>query len=777
VLSAVGEDPPDEARLDGVIIHFIDISQIQRSRDEAARAHRHQAALTHMGLAALDLVPSAQTLQRLVAEVQRSLAADLTGWFELTDEGKKLILRAGYGWNEPNVAFRVSSSNPVALALQQAGPVAVGDIREMRFESIPVLHHEDVISLVACAVHARPGTLGVLAVFSRRKAGFDAFDATFLEGATHVFAHAADRDRAEAELREARRVAENEKSRLERLFMEAPALIALHEGPEHVYTFSNRLHDEALGRRPLLGRSVREAVPEVIGSGVIERFDDVYRTGTPALVGEFDIDLPGPGGKGRTTRQFSQVVQRHHDPEGRPVGVMTFAMDVTDQVEARRKVEESEGRLQRTADELRVIYDTAPVGLALMNRNMEWVRLNPSLAQLDGHTVDEHLGRSLPDLLQETGSVIAVDIERVFVTGEPVMGVEVEVNREGEERSFVASYIPLWNDTRTEVRLVSAVVQETTDAKRYQQALIEAGQRRDEFLAMLSHELRNPVAAINNAVELLAMEDRREEDLHASVDVLGRQAVHMTRMVDDLLDAARLSRGKVSLHKTALDLGRLVKGVVADHQAAADRAHVLLKSRRLDREVEVLGDATRLTQILSNLLTNAVRFTPPQGEVQVEMRPLPGAVQVRVTDSGPGITPEFQQRMFEAFEQGEQSRGPQAGGLGLGLAIARGFAELHGGTLRAEDRTSEGGAVLVLELPRRESSSGEPRARGSTPKLEILLVEDNPDVAQMTKRLLSREGHQVRLLDHGEDVLKEVEARRPDGILCDVGLPGMSGLE
>jgi PAS domain S-box-containing protein len=319
------------------------------------------------------------------------------------------------------------------------------------------------------------------------------------------------------------------------------------------------------------------------------------------------------------------------------------------------------------------------------------------------------------------------------------------------------------------------------NARLYREAR-EADRRKDEFLAMLSHELRNPLAPIRNAVSVLRLRGADAETVAWARDVLERQSGHLTRLVDDLLDASRITRTKVRLRRERVDLAGLVRATCDDHRADLGAAGLALEVEAQPGPVWVAGDRTRLAQVLGNLLANAAKFTDRGGRVTVRLTAADGRAEVAVSDTGVGIEPAMLPRLFEPFSQADRSLERSKGGLGLGLALVKGLVELHGGEARAASDGAGRGATFTFWLPLAAEGWAEEagtQAGGAAvgPRRRVLIVEDNSDAADSLRMLLELAGHEVAVAYTGADGLEAARARRPDVVLCDLGLPGLSGFE
>ena len=326
-----------------------------------------------------------------------------------------------------------------------------------------------------------------------------------------------------------------------------------------------------------------------------------------------------------------------------------------------------------------------------------------------------------------------------------------------------------------------AFVLDITDRKQAEEALQEADRRKDEFLAVLSHELRNPLAPIRNAVALLGRAPLDASLALRARQILERQTQHLTRLVDDLLDVTRVARGKVRLQRTRVDLVEVVRKATEDQRSTFDGAGVGLQTTAAEGPIWIDADPTRISQVVSNLLQNAVKFTPRGGNVSVVVAAAGDRAEVRVRDDGIGIEPDQLQDMFEPFAQADRSLARTQGGLGLGLSLVRGLVELHGGTVAARSEGRGLGSEFTVALPRALTAAAVevPPAEGGTAvrAVRVLVVEDNADAARTLADLLELRGHQVWTATGGRAGVTLALEVRPDVVLCDVGLPDIDGYE
>ena len=308
-------------------------------------------------------------------------------------------------------------------------------------------------------------------------------------------------------------------------------------------------------------------------------------------------------------------------------------------------------------------------------------------------------------------------------------------------------------------------------------------QRKDEFLAMLAHELRNPLAAVSNAVQILTRTSFAEHG-EWSLGIIHRQMRHLTRLIDDLLDASRISRGKIELRRVLIDVAPILESAALTVRALVDeRKHTL--DLRVDREnLWVHADPTRLEQVVVNLLNNAAKYSENAGKIELEGRVEGDHVVIQVTDQGIGIPPDKLPRMFEMFAQGDRSLARSEGGLGIGLTVVKKLVELHGGTINARSEGTGQGSEFTVRLataPRPSETAPVTPTAPATPTeprlIRILVVDDNVDTARGMARLLKLLGHDVATAHSGPEAIEAARRHRPEVVLLDIGLPGMSGYE
>lgn len=318
------------------------------------------------------------------------------------------------------------------------------------------------------------------------------------------------------------------------------------------------------------------------------------------------------------------------------------------------------------------------------------------------------------------------------------------------------------------------------------QQLQKADRHKDEFLALLGHELRNPLAPVKNAVTLMRMSDTTAHpQLGWCVDVIERQANQLTRLVDDLLDVSRVSQGKIKLRRVPVEIASVVNAAVEMSRPLIDERRHTLDISIAEQPMRVSGDAARLTQVIANLLNNAAKYQDEGGRIEMTVALVAGNVELRVRDHGIGIAPEMLGEVFEMFSQGERTPDMAQGGLGIGLSLVKKLVELHGGSVQSWSDGSGKGAEFVVMLPSVDAETVEtsaeyserPKAFTPSHRQRVLVVDDNLDAAESLAALLRLSGHDVSVVHDGIRGLEVASTECPDVVLLDIGLPGMDGYE
>jgi PAS domain S-box-containing protein len=472
------------------------------------------------------------------------------------------------------------------------------------------------------------------------------------------------------------------------------------------------------------------------------------------------------------------VITALRDPSGRHVGFAKITRDLSERRRQDEALRESEERFRLMVEGVRdyAIFMLDPGGHVA-----SW---NAGAERIKGYRPDEIIGKHFsifypPDAVASRFPEHELEV----ATREGRFEDEGWRLRKDGTRFWANVVITALHDATGRPRGFAKVTRDLTQRKRMEE-LEHEGKETTEFLAMLGHELRNPLAPIRNAVEIMRAREVKDPSVKWARDLIDRQVSHLSRLVDDLLDVGRIGSGKVTLRKEPLDLGLLVsRAVDAARPSLEERKHTL--SLILPNEpLRVEGDATRLSQVALNLINNAAKYTPRGGRVWVTLRRAEGQAILTVRDNGIGMAPDLVPRVFDLFVQGERGLDRSEGGLGIGLTLVHKLVADHGGTVVADSAGQGKGSEFTVRLPALDrppveaTASAEPPAAGRRPEgRRILIVDDSADSAESMALLLQIWGHDVHVASDGPHALAVAAECRPEVVLLDIGLPGMTGYE
>jgi PAS domain S-box-containing protein len=449
--------------------------------------------------------------------------------------------------------------------------------------------------------------------------------------------------------------------------------------------------------------------------------------------------------------------------------------------------------LQEALQRLRYHAENSPLGVVERSADLRITAWNAAAERMFGWAADEVLGKRIDELQL----VYPDDREGVrALLQDLVSGARprnVNANRNVRKDAGVIHcewYNSALHDASGKLVSVLSLVMDVTARKRAEEAARASEQRattraaelqivlerKDEFLGMLSHELRNPLGPIRNSIHVLKHAEPGGDRARRAKEVVERQTEHLTRLVDDLLDVTRIARGKIELRRSRVDLREVVAGAADDFRHLAEERGVALRMAVPDGPLWADADGMRITQVVGNLLHNATKFTRREGEVTLALRAVDGQAELRVRDTGAGIAPDLLPHVFDPFVQGERTLARTEGGLGLGLALVKGIVELHGGTVRAQSAGEGRGAELLVRLPL-APAAGRDVPASPDPGRRVLVVDDNRDAADSLAQLVRMLGHAAEVAYDGPSALEKARANPPDVVLCDIGLPGLSGYE
>jgi PAS domain S-box-containing protein len=403
---------------------------------------------------------------------------------------------------------------------------------------------------------------------------------------------------------------------------------------------------------------------------------------------------------------------------------------------------------------------------------------NKALLALYGLPKEEVIGRGFEEVGYPAwhARMHEREIDEVVRTKQPVRG-KIPFYAKGGGGIYDYIFIPVF-DAHGEVEAVAGTTRDVTELERISDALKESDRRKDEFLATLAHELRNPLAPLRLGTELLNTDDAATRE--ATVVMLKRQVEQMVHLVDDLMDLSRISRGAIELRTGTHRLRTILEAALETARPLCEQRGHAVELHWPSEGPTVNGDATRLTQIFANLLNNAAKYTPEGGRIAVHVEPRDGHVEVRISDNGIGISPEDQRRVFEMFTQVDRRNDRSLGGLGIGLHIVQQLVQMHHGHVTATSEGTGKGSCFTVSLPlatAAQSTPLPPAAAAHPATLRILVVDDNVDAAFMLSMILKRQGHEVHAIHGGEEALAIMPEFKPDLVLMDIGMPNMDGYE
>jgi PAS domain S-box-containing protein len=579
---------------------------------------------------------------------------------------------------------------------------------------------------------------------------------------------------ATSQIRAAVAEANTREARLRFITDAAPMLIS-YIGADQRYRQANAAYGHWFGRqrRDVVGRTMRD----VLG-------DQAWRAVSPyvdrALLGEevrFESWVPYATGGPRWI-QGAYVPDVGAD--GTVEGFVALVHDVT-----ARKV--AEAALRESEEKFRRIVETANEGIWLLDDRACVTFANQRMSELIGYGAEEMLGRAKWDFLpardrewghqlferRRAGISEQIDLCFEHKTGRQVWMIMAAKPVIDEHGVFLGT-LDMFTDVTERKRLEGELEDRVSE-------LAEADRRKDAFIATLSHELRNPLAPMRNGVALLRELRPGGPEFGSVRALLERQVDQLTRLTDDLLDASRMSRDRLELRREMVELEAVVQNAVETSRPAIEAGGHALEIALPEQPVWLDADPARLAQVFTNLLNNAASYTPRGGLIRLIGTLASDRVEVVVEDSGIGIEPQHLANVFDLFSQVNTQLDRPKGGLGIGLALVRGLVELHGGTVEARSEGLGCGSAfaVTLPLPRepRASAPARPQPASSPTARRILVVDDNRDAAESLVLLLKLRGHDVREVHDGPAAVREASAFRPDAVLLDIGLPGMSGYE
>ncbi|MBD2158321.1 PAS domain S-box protein [Leptolyngbya sp. FACHB-16] len=500
-------------------------------------------------------------------------------------------------------------------------------------------------------------------------------------------------------------------------------------------------------------------------------------------------------------RMMFESVHRHRDGHMIPceVSATVFTLDgqltvqsICRDITERRQAEQA---LRASEERYRQIVETADEGIWMVDANARTTFVNQKMAHLLGYTPNEMLGRKMYEFMDDEAIAIAT---ANFQEQEQGIKEQQDFRFRCKGGSYIWTMIStnlLMNDRREFIGALAMITDVTArkQAEREREQILErerlaraeaerANRIKDEFLAILSHELRSPLNPILGWASLLQTRKVSEETLSQALQAIERNVRLQVQLVDDLLDVSRILRGKLALTEIPIDMVSIVNAAIETVQLAANAKSISIEMKPIDTKMMVLGDASRLQQVIWNLLSNAIKFSPNGGHVTIQLAQTDTQVQVQIHDTGKGISPDFLPHIFEHFRQQDSTTTRQFGGLGLGLAIVRYITEMHGGSVTADSPGEEQGATFTVLLPRLQQTEAEPdeppqplSASTGLQGLRILVVEDNNDTRDFLAFLLEQSGAVATAAPSAQEGLALLDQQSFDLLISDIGMPDMDG--
>jgi len=526
-----------------------------------------------------------------------------------------------------------------------------------------------------------------------------------------------------------------------------------------------------------VGKSIHLIVPDDLHDQEREILDRLRRG---ERVEHLDVERRRKdGARVHVSVTISPVRDRH----GHIIGASKTARDITARKEWEAQLLRSEEALRRNRDELKLAMSTAKMGAWSRDLVLDTVWWSPEFAELFGFPIDDtnYSRERLFEMLRpdDRPHLIAIIAEALEKHQDYAVEFEMQNATTGEWRWIEARGTAIYG-ADGKPTMIYGLAMDINDRRRAVEALQEADRRKDEFLATLAHELRNPLAPISSGLHILRSSSDPPQRAIA-LEIMERQLAQMVRLVDDLLDVARITTGKVEVRHEPLDLAVAINDAIETGQPLLGQGRENLTVTAAGRPVFVNGDRTRLAQVFANLLNNSEKYSEAGQPISITIGREGGEAVVRVKDGGMGIHPEMLPRVFDMFRQADRTGGRSRGGLGIGLSLVKRIVELHGGTVTAQSEGLGLGSEFIVRLPTIEGArtdANEGRSQAAAPaRRKILVVDDNADAAESLAALLSINGHETRMAHDGPEALQQAERFQPDVVFLDIGMPTLDGHE
>jgi PAS domain S-box-containing protein len=595
---------------------------------------------------------------------------------------------------------------------------------------------------------------------------------------------------------------DHERRRMLELLEQSPGFFAYLHGPQLVFELANAAYYQAVGHREILGKPVRVALPELADQGFFELLEGVLATGEPFVGKGVLLAIQREPGGPLVNAAVDFIYQPIRGPDGNPVGILVQGHDVTDAHREAAQRATAEAALRASEARYRTLFESIDDGFCVMqvifdagDRAVDY-RFLETNASFEQHTgLVNTVGRTALEMVPDLDSSWFERYGHVALTGEPsrfeshaqAMGrwFDVYANRVGDPALRQVALVFKDVTARKQAEAENAALLQREQAAR--QDAEAAAMLRDQFLATVSHELRTPLAAMLGWVQMLRTGALAEDKQARALETIERNARAQAQLIEDLLDVSRILAGQLRIDVEPVEIGPIIEAALETVRPAALARDIKLQVT-LSSSVWIMGDTHRLQQVVWNLLSNAVKFTPKGGRVQVVATLGPSEVEISVSDTGKGISPEFLPYVFDRFRQADGATTRSSGGLGLGLSIVRELVNLHGGSVAVASDGEGRGATFSVRLPlavMRKGKALTPREQAAVPSeltcppqlagMVVLVVDDEQDSRDMLAALLRHCGVEVIAVGSAAQARAAIADQVPDVLLSDVGMPDEDG--
>ncbi len=767
----------EDRRIDGVVVTFNDITDLKLAAHSLRiREHQH-AVLAKLGLEAMRTDDITALMEQITRETAYTLDAEFCKVLEYQADTGDLLLKAGVGFNkvEPGKT-RVPGDldSQAGYTLRERQVVIVEDLRqERRFSGPALLRDHGVVSGMSCVIQADGRPYGVLGVHTCSKRLFTTDDANFLTSLANLLSVALQRKKAEISLRES-----EERFNLAR----QAANLGIHD-----YDPINNVCSWDQTIRSMWGvpSDLDPITNEIFESGLHpddrDRVIQALQEATQGYNnGDLKVDYRVVNRHDQTVR-WVEATGKTFFVNGQATRMVGTAQDITARKTMELKLAESEQKL-------RIAKDSNRFGAF----------------EYDLHSGEQVWDQILRDTWGiEAGAKVTIDDFYQGLHPDDVAPTRAAINAamEGEREGHYHTFYRVINKTTKALSWIEAsgqvlfsggqpgkmigMIIDITERKKLEESLHAAvkklgieNTKKNEFIAMLGHELRNPLAAVNSGIQIMQLDPNNGR---WALDMMSNNIKLLCSLLDDLLDLTRISLGKISLNKETTSLTRLLQESLESFQTKAQEKHQLLHYDIPAEDIYVQADATRLEQVFANILTNASKFTPERGRIEVSLEQEDDSVVIKVTDSGIGIPAEKLDSVFDPFEQVSPEK-PGNTGLGIGLSLVQQFTNMHGGSVKVESEGPHRGATFSVTLPVQlqvppPAEAPAPMQPELKPGLRVMIVDDNEDAAHGLGAMLETYGCHVSTVHTAKAALDRVSEQQPEVLILDIGLPDMSGYE